>query len=52
VLYELNNHECFYTGDIDDAMDVLGEDYSREYVREVYFKHRDRYNDDCGYAIN
>jgi hypothetical protein len=52
VLYELNNHECFYTGSIDDAMDVLGEDYSREYVREVYFKHRDRYNDDCGYAIN
>lgn len=52
VLYELNNHECFYTGDIDDAMDVLGEDYSREFVREVYFKHRDRYDDDCGYAIN
>jgi hypothetical protein len=52
VLYELNNHECFYTGSLNDVMDVLGEDYSREFVREVYLKYRDRYDDECGVPFN
>ncbi len=45
VLYELENHECFYTGSIDDAMDVLGDDYSREFVKSVYFKNQSKYED-------
>jgi len=36
ILYELNNHECFYTGDITDAVEVLGEDYTEQEVRNVY----------------
>lgn len=36
ISYELANHECYYTGDIQSALDVLGEDYTREEVLEVY----------------
>ena len=38
ILYELNNHECFYTGDIQYACDVLP-DVSREEVKRVYNKY-------------
>lgn len=36
---ELDNHECFYTGEIDDAVDAL-EDYeiTRSQVQDVYRK--------------
>ena len=44
ILYELNNHECFYSGSIDDAMDVLGEDYTREEVTEVYKNYKTKKN--------
>lgn len=36
ILYELNNYEAFYTGEIDDAMEVLGDNYTREEVMAVY----------------
>ena len=36
ILYELNNYECFYTGDIEDAINALGSDYTIEEVQEVY----------------
>ena len=39
ILYELHNHECFYTCDIGDAMDVLP--YNRKRVLEVYNKYKD-----------
>jgi hypothetical protein len=43
ILYELNNYECFYTGDIEDAMPVLAElGYSYEQVRAVYRQHYER----------
>jgi hypothetical protein len=38
ILYELNNHEAFYTGHISDALGALGEDYTAEEVTEVYKK--------------
>lgn len=38
ILYELNNHECFYTGDIESALDALGEGYTSEEVQAVYKK--------------
>jgi hypothetical protein len=42
ILYELQNHEAFYTGSIEETMDALGEDYTREEVQAVYRKHRDK----------
>lgn len=39
ILYELNNYECFYQGDIKDAMPTLSAlGFTREQVLEV-FKH-------------
>lgn len=34
ILYELNNHECFYVGHIDDVVGRIG--YSRERIQKVY----------------
>jgi hypothetical protein len=39
ILYELNNHECFYTGNIDDAVNALGDGYTREDIQKVYYEH-------------
>lgn len=42
ILYELNNYECFYTGDIADAMPRLKElGYTEDQVKEVYHKNRE-----------
>lgn len=38
ILYELHNHECFYTGNIESALEVL-EGYTRESVLEVFKGH-------------
>lgn len=39
ILYELNNYECFYQGDIEDAMPTLSSlGFTREQVVQV-FKH-------------
>jgi hypothetical protein len=34
IVYELNNYECFYTGDLEDAFSALP--YSQERITEVY----------------
>lgn len=39
ILYELNNHECFYTGEIEAAQTALGSEYSIEEIMEVYITH-------------
>lgn len=36
ILYELNNHEAFYTHDIEDTLECLGTGYSREEVMKVF----------------
>jgi hypothetical protein len=36
ILYELCNHEAFYTGDITDTLDALGSDYTHDEVMNVY----------------
>lgn len=37
ILYELKNYECFYTGELDDVMEVLAPlGYSYEQVKAVY----------------
>ena len=38
ILYELHNHECFYTGDVSAAMSALGPDFTTEEVTEIYRK--------------
>lgn len=36
IKYELDNHEAGYTGSIDETLDALGPEYTREEVRKVY----------------
>ena len=44
ILYELRNHECFYTGDYLEAMDALEHlGYTEAQVRKVYKKYHDQY---------
>jgi hypothetical protein len=38
ILYELNNHEAFYTNDIEETLEALGSDYTRSEVMEVFKK--------------
>ena len=40
IAYELANHECYYTGDIDSAVSALGDDYTFDEVHEVYIQER------------
>jgi hypothetical protein len=40
ILYELNNHECFYTGSIDD---ILYLPYTREQIMKVYNENYHKY---------
>ena len=35
IEYELRNHEAGYTGEIDDTLSALGEDYTPEEVKQV-----------------
>ena len=42
ILYELNNYECFYTGDITDAMPRLEDlGYTTDEVKKVYHANRE-----------
>lgn len=36
IVYELHNHEAFYTGTIDDTLDALGSDYTAKEVWKVF----------------
>lgn len=38
IAYELGNFECYYTGDIQPAVDALGSEYTREEIMVVYKK--------------
>ena len=40
ILYELNNHEAFYSSEIDDVVDLFEGVYTREEIRKVYLKHQ------------
>lgn len=54
ILYELNNHEAFYTGSIDEncmeTIKSLG--FTRKQAEKVYRDHRQTYNQTAGMAIN
>ncbi len=48
ILYELLNHECFYTNEIEEAFEVLQgyyEDITIEEVKKVYKDNFERYCD-------
>lgn len=42
IAYELNNHEAYYTGSINDTMGALGPDYTRAEVIKVYNEERQK----------
>lgn len=44
ILYELKNHEAFYVYDIEDTLQALGEDYSKEEVQAVFKKYQEQYS--------
>lgn len=41
IIYELNNHEAFYTYELEDTLAALGSDYTEQEVRQVFNAERD-----------
>lgn len=46
IEYELCNHECYYTGSIEDALAALGEGYTHEQVLKVFRSNQKNHEDD------
>ena len=44
ILYELNNHEAFYTGEIEDTLNALGAGYTRKEVLAVFWEKQNEVN--------
>jgi len=42
ILYELNNYEAFYSGELDDVFDALDGKYTADEIRTVYRKYQSR----------
>lgn len=42
IVYELGNHEAWYTGDIEDTMVALGPDYTAEEVWKVFNEEKEK----------
>lgn len=42
IVYELNNHEAFYTFDIESTLNALGEDYTKTEVMQVFNVERNK----------
>lgn len=38
ILYELNNHEAFYTGRLDEVINIFKGLYTKEDIKKVYLK--------------
>jgi hypothetical protein len=46
IARELNNHEAYYTGDIDSTIQCLsGYDFTEDEIKTVYIKEREKQND-------
>ena len=43
ILYELDNHEAYYTHSIDDTMAALGDDFTREEILACFDGRRKKY---------
>lgn len=44
IAYELSNHEAFYTRDIDDTLNALGDGYTYDEVYQVYLKEQKKHS--------
>lgn len=42
IVYELGNHEAWYTGDIEDTMCALGPDYTRKEVWKIFNSEKEK----------
>jgi len=42
ILYELRNHECFYTSDYSDVVDMFKGTYTEKEISDVYNKHYEK----------
>ena len=40
IVYELANHEAYYTGDISETLDALGKEYTKKEVLKVYLEEK------------
>jgi hypothetical protein len=45
VAYELSNHECFYTNDISDVVEMFKGIYTKEFIQKVYEKEKVKYRE-------
>ena len=49
ILYELNNHEAYYTGRIDEVVEKFTGIYSKKEIFKVYIKYRNKHQcQNCG----
>ncbi len=46
IKYELENHEAYYTGEIEATAEALGDDYTPEEIRKVYREERQNHLND------
>ena len=44
IAYELNNHECYYTGEIEDVVEFFKGVYTLEDIKKVYKKNVDKFD--------
>jgi len=44
IIYELYNHECFYTNDISDVIEMFEGTYTKEQIIKVYYKEMKKVN--------
>jgi len=44
IIYELYNHECFYTNDISDVIEMFEGTYTREQIIKAYYKEMKKVN--------
>lgn len=42
IMYELHNHEAFYTGDIDDVVELFKGQATRAQIRKIFNKNFDK----------
>lgn len=42
IVYELGNHEAWYTHDIESTMDTLGPDYTAKEVWKVFYEEKEK----------
>ena len=47
ILYELNNHESFYRGNMDDVFDMFDGIYTKDEIKAVYKKFVNKEHEAC-----